>query len=86
MSGNWYVYICESKAHHYYVGISPTPLERVAEHNLGVGSKMARDQGTFTLKYISEPFNNKSAARKREIQLKGWTRSKKEKLISGEWV
>jgi hypothetical protein len=30
-----------------------------------------------------EEYPNKSEARKREIQLKGWTRIKKEKLIRG---
>ncbi len=81
----WYVYMCISQSAHYYVGISPNPEERVIKHNSGDGSKMAKDQGLFTLVYISKPFPSKSLARKREIQLKGWTRIKKEKLISGAW-
>jgi predicted GIY-YIG superfamily endonuclease len=81
----WYVYICKSAASHYYVGISPDPAERLVKHNSGLGSKMARDQGVFTLLYVSRPFSSKSQARKREIQIKGWSREKKEKLINGEW-
>ena len=54
-------------------------------HNQGYGSKMAKDQGKFELVYTSDSFASKSEARKREIQLKGWSRLKKEKLISGEY-
>jgi len=46
---------------------------------------MAVQQGPFVLVYVSKEFPNKSLARKREIQIKKWTRDKKEKLISGEW-
>jgi len=46
---------------------------------------MASDQGSFRLMYVSKPYSDKSIARKREIQIKGWTRLKKEKLIKGEW-
>ena len=46
---------------------------------------MAREQGPFELVYVSAQFPNKSEARKREIQVKGWTKDKKKKLISGEW-
>jgi predicted GIY-YIG superfamily endonuclease len=69
---------------YYYVGISPNPKKRVEKHNAGMGSQMARQHGSFGLLYVSEPFN-KSEARKREVQLKGWSRKKKEKLIQGEW-
>jgi len=67
------------------VGISPNPKLRLKKHNTGNGAKMSTDQGGFTLIYTSKPFKDKSAAMEREIQIKGWTRAKKEKLISGEW-
>ena len=82
---NWYVYIAQTKYRHYYVGMTPHVVERILKHNNGKGSRMARQQGPFVLKYISEPFLNKSEARKREIQIKKWTRDKKEKLINREW-
>ena len=81
----WHVYVCLSRAGHYYVGISPEPNKRVVLHNSGKGAKMASDQGSFRLMYVSKPYSDKSIARKREIQIKGWTRLKKEKLIKGEW-
>jgi predicted GIY-YIG superfamily endonuclease len=82
---NWYVYICESKAGYYYTGIAINPHARLVRHNTAQGAKMARDQGDFSMIYVSKPFSTKSEARKREIQIKGWTRLKKEKLINGEW-
>lgn len=81
----WYVYIAESRFKHFYTGITTNPKERIAKHNSGKGSQMGREQGPFKLLYVSNEFPNKSLARTREAQIKGWTREKKMKLISGEW-
>jgi predicted GIY-YIG superfamily endonuclease len=81
----WYVYIACAKTGRYYTGISMHPRRRIIEHNTGVGAKFARDQGQMVLVYVSAPFSDKSSARLRELQVKGWTRVKKEKLIRGEW-
>jgi putative endonuclease len=82
---NWYVYIAEAKTGYYYTGITTNPELRILKHNKGRGSQMARQQGPFELIYTSSPFPNKSEARKREAQIKGWSREKKQKLINGEW-
>ena len=82
---NWYIYIARTKTGRYYTGITTNPRERIIKHNQGKGSQLAAQQGPFTLVYTSKPFLNKSEARKREIQIKGWSREKKEKLINGEW-
>lgn len=81
----WYVYIAESRFGNYYTGITNNIKERMVKHNTGKGSQMGKQQGTFKLVYTSKLFPNKSEARKREIQLKGWSRNKKQKLIKGEW-
>lgn len=81
----WFVYICKAKTNRYYTGITNNPSARLDKHNSGTGSKFARDQGAFTLLYVSPPFT-KAEARKHEIQVKGWTRTKKERLIGGEWT
>jgi len=81
----WYVYIAESRFKHFYTGITTNPEQRIIKHNSGEGSQMGREQGPFTLLYVSKEFPNKSQARLREAQIKGWTREKKKKLISGEW-
>lgn len=82
---NWYVYIARARTGSYYTGITPWPDVRLEKHNSGQGSRMAKQQGPFTLVYVSAPFPNKSEARKREVQIKGWSREKKGKLVSGEW-
>ena len=83
---SWFVYIAKARTSRYYVGITTDPKKRIADHNSGKGSRFAINQGPFTLVYVSQKFSNKSEARKREIQIKGWAQSKKEKLITGEWV
>jgi putative endonuclease len=82
---NWYVYIAKARTGRYYTGITNDPHERIEKHNSGRGSRMAVQQGPFELVYVSGEFLGKSEARKREAQIKGWSREKKEKLIKGEW-
>jgi putative endonuclease len=81
----WYVYIAETRTKRYYVGISNDVAARIVKHNTGKGSRFAIEQGPFVLVYTSEPFDTKNLARKREIQLKGWSHEKKYKLIKGVW-
>ena len=81
----WHIYIAESRFGHYYTGITTDANKRIIKHNTGKGSQMGKQQGPFKLIYTSKPFPNKSQARKREIQVKGWTREKKQKLIDGKW-
>lgn len=80
-----WLYICTAKTGRYYTGISTNPQSRLIKHNSGQGSWFAREQGPFELTWISKNYPNKSEARKREIQIKKWSRIKKEKLIKGEW-
>ncbi|MBU0766608.1 GIY-YIG nuclease family protein [Patescibacteria group bacterium] len=81
----WFVYIAQAPTGRYYTGITTNFHRRIQEHNRGEGAKFALDQGTLRLVYISPKFSDQSSARKREIQIKGWARDKKEKLIRGEW-
>ena len=80
-SVNWFVYIAQARTGYLYTGISPRPEERITKHNSGKGSQMGVQQGPFVLLYVSQPFPNKSEARKREAQIKKWSREKKEKLM-----
>lgn len=82
---NWFVYIAKARTSRLYTGITVNPQMRIIKHNTGRGSQFAIDQGPFELAYISESFNSKSEARKREIQIKGWRKDKKLKLIKGIW-
>ncbi|MBU0766291.1 GIY-YIG nuclease family protein [Patescibacteria group bacterium] len=82
---SWHVYIAQARTGRYYTGITQNPEQRLIDHIRGKGAKFAHDQGLSHFVYISDPFKTKSTARKREIQIKGWTREKKEKLVRGEW-
>ena len=84
MGAPWFLYIAASIKNRFYVGISTDPIRRLKEHNSGRGSRFAKQNGQLSLVYVSGPLENQSVARKREIQVKGWTREKKLKLISGE--
>lgn len=81
----WYVYIAKARTERYYTGITTNPNKRIEKHNSGKGARFALQQGPFQLVYVSKEYPNKSEARTREIQVKTWSREKKEKLISGEW-
>lgn len=82
---SWHVYIAKAQTGRYYTGISQNPDQRLADHKRGKGARFSIDQGLSHFVYISDPFDTKSQARKREIQIKGWRREKKDKLIRGEW-
>jgi putative endonuclease len=81
----WFVYIAQARTKRYYVGISTNPTKRMLAHNSGRGAQFAIDQGPLVLVYTSSAFADKSSARMREIQIKKWTRVKKEQLIQGTW-
>lgn len=78
----WFTYILLCSDNSYYVGITNNLDKRIILHNSGRGSKYLLSKLPVRLIYF-EKYPNKSKARKREIQLKGWSRIKKEKLIKG---
>jgi putative endonuclease len=65
----YYLYILQSLADlGYYIGISDNPTFRLKQHNLGK-VKSTKNRMPFILKY-KEGYQNKTEARKREIELK----------------
>lgn len=78
------VYILRCADGSYYVGLSENPSERIRTHNDGRGS-------SYTAKHLPvEPVYRETCgsfqgALKRERQIKGWTRAKKEALIAGDY-
>ena len=63
-----------------YIGITNDLSRRLKEHQSGNGSKFTKRYGLEFLIYFEE-FTDIELAITREKQLKGWTRSKKNKLI-----
>jgi putative endonuclease len=78
----WFVYILRCNDNTYYVGVATDLTDRVKEHNSGQGSSFTKKRSPVKLVY-SEKHENYASARKREAQLKGWRREKKEWLIYG---
>ncbi len=77
----WYLYIllCDKKT--FYIGITNDLEKRLQEHK---NKKSFFTKKFSTLEIIhKETFTNKFEAAKREKQLKGWSRKKKEWLING---
>ncbi len=76
----WYVYIIECKDEFYYTGLTWKPDLRWMQHLSRFGSKFTAKHKPKKVVYLEE-YDNLEQARKREKQIKGWTREKKEKLI-----
>jgi predicted GIY-YIG superfamily endonuclease len=81
----WYVYIVKCQDDSYYTGCTWSPPDRAEQHISGPGSGYTRKHGFKEIVYIEE-HEDLETARRRERQIKDWSRKKKEKLISGEWV
>ena len=78
----YYVYILKCSDKTYYTGICVDLKRRVLEHNIGK-YKRAYTKGRSPVKLVyRETSPDRSSASKREIEIKGWGRVKKEKLIS----
>lgn len=78
----WFVYILRCNDGLYYVGVATDVEDRVREHNAGQGPTFTKKRRPVKLVY-SEEHDSYASARKREAQLKGWRREKKEWLITG---
>ena len=78
----WYVYILRCGDGTLYTGITDDIPRRLAAHRAGKGAKYTRGRGPLELVY-TEQVPDKSAALRREYQIKRLTRQEKEKLIRG---
>lgn len=76
-----YVYILTNKNRTtLYIGVTSNLVKRLSEHNEGRGSKFTKK---YQLKHLIfyETFEDITDAIKREKQLKGWSRVKKNRII-----
>ncbi|MFH1088248.1 MAG: GIY-YIG nuclease family protein [Patescibacteria group bacterium] len=84
MKWKWYIYILQCQDNSYYTGCTWDSSNRLEQHLLKLGGEYTRNHGVKKLVY-QEEFEDLTQARQREIQIKSWSRVKKEKLIKGEW-
>ena len=77
-----YVYILTNiRKTMLYIGVTSNIRRRIVEHEEGKGSLFTEKYNIHYLVYF-EKFNDINLAIEREKQLKGWSRIKKDKLIS----
>ncbi|MEW6687134.1 MAG: GIY-YIG nuclease family protein [Candidatus Edwardsbacteria bacterium] len=79
---SWFVYVLRCRDGSLYVGITNDLVGRTIEHNRGKGATFTRGRRPVALVWWEE-FASKSEARKREIEIKSWSKSKKEMLVGG---
>ena len=79
----WYVYILRCGDGTLYTGVTDDVERRLAAHRSGRGAMYTRGRGPLELVYREEQ-PDKSAALRRERQIKALSRAEKLRLIAGE--
>ena len=77
---NWFIYILRCKDGSFYTGITTNLERRFQEHKEGRGGRYTRLSKINKLIYYERYFTEAEAL-KREKQIKGWRKEKKENLI-----
>lgn len=78
----YHTYILRLANNEYYVGSTINLQHRVREHNAGLDF-YTKSKLPVTLVYFEE-YPTQEEAYRREKQIKGWSRAKKEALIRGD--
>ena len=80
----FYLYMLKCGDGSFYVGHTDNLDERMAQHLLSRGGYTGRRK-PLTLVFVDE-LPSREEALERELQLKGWSRAKKETLVRGDWA
>lgn len=76
-----FVYILRCADKSYYVGTTDNLLARLNQHQNGVGADYTAPRRPVEMVYAEEHASTRDA-RNREVQLKRWSRAKKEALVA----
>jgi len=79
-----YTYILKCANGSYYTGSTKYLAKRIEQHQSGEGANHTRKYLPVELVYWEE-YNRIDVAFKREKQIQGWSRPKKEALIKGDF-
>ncbi|HLD60878.1 MAG TPA: GIY-YIG nuclease family protein [Patescibacteria group bacterium] len=79
---SWYFYIARCIDDSLYIGVTTNTAERIIRHNAGEGAQWFRQHGPGKIVY-TESYPDYLTAHRRELQVKKWSRRKKENLIKG---
>lgn len=80
IASRWSLYILRCKDRTLYTGIAIDVAERLEKHAAGKGAKYTRGRGPLKLLYVEKNLTE-SEAKKREREVKSWTREQKEKFL-----
>ena len=83
MADDHHVYVLECADGSLYTGYTTDVERRVAEHDAGEGAKYTRGRTPVELVH-TESFDSRSAATRREHDIKALSRAAKERLVAGE--
>lgn len=75
-------YIARCADNSLYIGVTNDTAKRIARHNRGEGARWFKNHGMGTIVY-TETYPNYLTAHRRELQVKKWSRQKKENLVKG---
>ena len=81
----YYVYILKCSDNSYYTGITNNLEQRLTQHHNGIDTKAYVYKRRPVHLVWSADFTNPNKAIEIEKQIKGWSRRKKEALISGSF-
>jgi predicted GIY-YIG superfamily endonuclease len=84
MAQAFFAYMLQCRDGSYYAGHTDDLEKRLAEHQMGQGSRFTNSRLPVTLVW-SERFAGRDEAKEAESRLKGWNRAKKEALIAGRF-
>ncbi|PIY96810.1 MAG: hypothetical protein COY66_02680 [Candidatus Kerfeldbacteria bacterium CG_4_10_14_0_8_um_filter_42_10] len=80
----YYFYIARCLDNSIYIGITNNLDNRIKRHNEGNGAVWIKQHGNAKIIY-SEKYQTYLEAHRRELQIKKWSRKKKEDLINGNF-
>lgn len=80
--GSYHVYILECRDGSYYTGIARDLAKRLSAHEAGKGSRYVASRLPFRMVY-TEILGSKSAALKREIEIKKMSHEQKVRFVAG---
>ena len=78
----FYFYLFRCKDNTLYSGITNCPPQREIRHDYGSGAQWTKQHHGGEIVY-TETYLTLAEARQREVQIKKWSRIKKENLIKG---
>jgi tRNA/rRNA methyltransferase len=82
---SFWVYILRCSDGSYYTGHTDDLDRRIAEHEAGVLPGYTQTRRPLTLMW-SQPFPTRIEALESELQIKNWSRKKKEALFKSDWA